>query len=187
MLRSTRRYYSTPPTYFGSLGPRLAPAAPAAPAMPFRAPREPARKPFLELAMLFSVLALSFFAVDNYRARLTAELRLEEQALKARQAQELIAKQLNAQRKKRELQILNERKLVQTRQMKVALHVAMLRKQLLDAGLAPASIEDALQEFERHVRMENSISNVSGTRLWVTDESPAKQFVPDVREYEARD
>ncbi len=32
-------------------------------------------------------------------------------------------------------------------------------------------IDEAISEFEKNVKMENSISNVSGTALWVIDES----------------
>ena len=175
LFKGFNRVYSTPPTYFGSL--RHSPQPVHHPIAHYNAPpKEPRRKPFLELATVISVLALSFFAIDNYRARLMLEIKLEEQTLLARQAQDLITRQTSAQRKKRELQILNERKLVQTRQMKVALHVAMLRKQLLDAGVDPVTIQDAVQEYHRTVKMENSISNVSGTRLWVTDDSPSKQL-----------
>ncbi|SCU92930.1 LANO_0E02564g1_1 [Lachancea nothofagi CBS 11611] len=179
------RFYSSPPTYFGTAGLPTQIHRPVPHLVP--TPKLPVRKPLLELATVFSVLALSFFAIDNYRARLRLELKVEEDALKFKQAQDLLAKQANAHRKKRELQILNERKLIQTREMKVALHVAMLRKQLIEAGLKPATIEQALHEFEKHVKMENSISNVSGTRLWVTDDSPSKCYVSDVREYDNRE
>jgi hypothetical protein len=32
-------------------------------------------------------------------------------------------------------------------------------------------IEKAISEFEKNVKMETAISNVSGTALWVVDES----------------
>jgi hypothetical protein len=32
-------------------------------------------------------------------------------------------------------------------------------------------IEEAVEEFEKNVKMETSISNVSGATLWVVDES----------------
>lgn len=32
-------------------------------------------------------------------------------------------------------------------------------------------IDEAVKEFEKNVKMENSISNVSGQALWVIDES----------------
>lgn len=34
-------------------------------------------------------------------------------------------------------------------------------------------IEEAIAEFEKNVKMETAISNVSGTALWVVDESRA--------------
>lgn len=93
-------------------------------------------------------------------------------------------KQMNAQRKKRELQILNERKSGLQRQMKMALHIAMLRKQLVDLDQEPVSIETIQQEYTKSIKMENSISNVSGTALWITDDSTYKAYLPNAREYD---
>jgi hypothetical protein len=45
----------------------------------------------------------------------------------------------NTHRKKRELQVLNERKATQKREMKMVYHIALLRKQLLDEGLTPSA------------------------------------------------
>lgn len=98
--------------------------------------------------------------------------------------QEVYLKQMNAQRKKRELQILNERKSVLQRQMKMALHIAMLRKQLIDNGQDPASIDTIQQEYSKSIKMENSISNVSGTALWISDDSDYKAHLPNAREYD---
>lgn len=182
-----RRLYNRPPTYFNNAGTTNTQAT----ATPYYMPPHLAktngiRKPFLEFAMIISVIALSFFAVDNYRVRIGLQSKLQENNLQTQKAQEFYTKQMNALRKKRELQILNERKNVQMREMKMSLHVAMLRKQLRDHGIEPATIDEALQEYERSVKMENSISNVSGTSLWVVDDSPTKAFVPNVREYDSK-
>lgn len=106
--------------------------------------------------------------------------------MKTREQQDFFAKQVSAARKKRELQVLNERKLHQVREMKLALHIAMLRQQLHDAGSDPVSVKDVLQEYHNSVKMENSISNVSGTFLWL--QSPQlNAYLPNVREYNERD
>ncbi|SCW00382.1 LAFE_0C02960g1_1 [Lachancea fermentati] len=184
-----KRNYIRPPTYFNKPGLAGQPAQNVTTLPLYAPPVKPSkevRKPFLEIATGIAVLVLSFFALDNYRIRLGLESKLEDQLLKIKSAQELYNKQINAQRKKRELQILNERKQMQMRQMKISLHVALLRKQLLDHDIQPVSIEDALQEYEKSVRMENSISNVSGTSLWVIDDSPTKAFVPNAREYDSK-
>lgn len=144
------------------------------------------KKPILEFAMIISVATLCFFAIDNYRVRTDLQDKLESEQIKMKEAQEFLTRQMNAARKKRELQILNERKMVKMREMKLSLHVAMLRKQLQDHGIQPKSIEECVNEYENSVKMENSISNVSGTMLWVADDSNIKGYIPNVREYDVR-
>ncbi|GAV52963.1 hypothetical protein ZYGR_0AI02450 [Zygosaccharomyces rouxii] len=161
-----RRNLTNPPTYFSGGG--------------------PLRKPILEFAMVISVVTLCFFAVDNYRVRTSLTQELQSQQLKAREQQEFFARQVSAARKKRELQVLNERKLHQVREMKLALHIAMLRRQLQDADKKPVSVQDVLQEYHNSVKMENSISDVSGTFLWLQS-SELNAFLPNVREYNERD
>ncbi|AGO13001.1 AaceriAFL164Cp [[Ashbya] aceris (nom. inval.)] len=174
---AARRLQQTwaPPSYFNR--PAQAPPAQAA----------PARKPLLEGALFVAVSTLAFFAVDNYRERTAAEVRLHKQLVESQRMHEVFTRQVNAARRKRELQVLNERKTTQIRQMKMALHIAMLRKQLHDHSIDAVGVDQVLQEFDHHVRMENSISNVSGTSLWVMDEAPAKPYVPNVREYDPTD
>lgn len=144
------------------------------------------KKPILEFAMIISVATLCFFAIDNYRVRTGLQEKVESEQIKMKEAQEFLARQMNAARKKRELQILNERKMVKMREMKLSLHVAMLRKQLQDHDIQPKSIEECVNEYENIVKMENSISNVSGTMLWVADDSNIKGYIPNVREYDVR-
>lgn len=142
------------------------------------------RKPFLEIALVIGVGALTYFAIDNYNERIKLESKLNNHIVKSQQMQEVYLKQMNAQRKKRELQILNERKSTLQRQMKMALHIAMLRKQLADLGQEPVSISTIQQEYANSVKMENSISNVSGTALWIADNSELKSYLPNAREYD---
>lgn len=92
----------------------------------------------------------------------------------------------NNARKKREIQILNERKNFQKREMKMALHVALLRKQLQEAGVQPVDINEAIAEFERNVKMENSLANVTGASLWIVDDADIKSYVPSSHEYDRK-
>lgn len=50
----------------------------------------------------------------------------------------------NNQRKKRELQVLNERKMTQKREMKMVYHIALLRKQLIEVGVKPGEYHPAI-------------------------------------------
>lgn len=134
--------------------------------------------------MAIAVGTLCFLAIDNYRARNELQAQVEQDRVKLAESHEFLTRQTNAARKKRELQILNERKTTKMREMKLALHIAMLRAQLQEHGIEPRSIEECALEYARSVKMDNSISNVSGTALWVNDDSSLKGLMPNPREYE---
>lgn len=174
---------TSPPSYFSNGNGRHVPLH-YRPANPMK--NEGLKRPMREVAMIISIATLCFFALDNYRIRNDLQHRVEADQIQQREKQEFMTKQMNASRRKRELQILNERKFTKMREMKMALHIAMLRKQLKDNGIDPWSIEDCLNEYAKTVKMENSISNVSGTALWIMDDSTLKAYVPNVREYEIK-
>ncbi|AMD21431.1 HER152Wp [Eremothecium sinecaudum] len=183
LRRQSLRFSSSwmPPSYFN------APPAPSpfTQRVPQQQPASGFRRQYFEVALVIAVTCLTYFAVDNYIARIDAQEKSEKLIMESQRMQDLLTRQLSAARKKRELQILNERKNNQIRQMKLQLHIAMLRKQLLDNNVQPIRIQEVVHDYERYVRMENSISNVSGTSLWVTDDSPFKAHVPNVREYDS--
>lgn len=47
----------------------------------------------------------------------------------------------------------------------------MLRKQLMDLGVSPIELDLAIKEFEKSVKLDNSIKNVTGQYLWLDDSS----------------
>ena len=53
----------------------------------------------------------------------------------------------------------------------MSLHIAMLRKQLMDLGVSPIELDLAIKEFEKSVKLDNSIKNVTGQYLWLDDSS----------------
>lgn len=117
------------------------------------------------------MFALAYLAIDNYSERVKIEkLHHDTTAinLKALQVQQLNYAQ---ERKKRDLVMLQERREVAKRDFKMGLHIAMLRKQLLDAGMKPVELDEAIKEFENSVKADNSLKNVSGQYLWLDDKS----------------
>ncbi|SSD59465.1 uncharacterized protein SCODWIG_01226 [Saccharomycodes ludwigii] len=183
-----KRFIHKPPSYFSYSSSDSTPNAPHIYTGTGNASNN-VRKSFLEFAMVISVVALSFFAIDNYRSRLQLEAKLQNLIFEQTKQHELYTKQVNGIRRKRELQILNERKSIQIREMKMALHIALLRKQLIENGITdPISIDEVLKEYGDKVMMENSISNISGTHLWLNgDEQILKKYLPNVREYDLKD
>lgn len=82
--------------------------------------------------------------------------------------------------------MLRERVDVSKRCYKMALHIAMLRKQLADLGAEPADINLVILEFEQNVRLNNSVQNLTGQAIWLDDSSPLAGYVPDYREYDKK-
>lgn len=140
--------------------------------------------PIKDLTLVLATLFLSYFAVDNYGRRLELEKAVQEQQLKFLKNLSVQQNTFNQARKKKDIQLITERKKMQTREMKMVYHIALLREQLIKQGLEPIEIAKALEEFEKEVKMENSLSNVSSMALWVVDDSELKKFVPSIHEYE---
>ncbi|CAI5756595.1 unnamed protein product [Candida verbasci] len=139
---------------------------------------------FKEITTLIAMLALAYIAIDNYTSRIKIEKLHQETTainLKALQIQ-----QLNYQKDKkaRDLQILKERKEVAKRSFKMSLHIAMLRKQLKELGVDPIELDKVVNEFEKTVKVDNSMKNVSGQYLWIDDSSEYKNELPDPMEYD---
>ncbi|KAH3684867.1 hypothetical protein WICPIJ_004170 [Wickerhamomyces pijperi] len=140
--------------------------------------------PIRDVSLVVATLLLSYFAVDNYGRRIELEKSAQEQQLKFLKSLSVQQNTFNQARKKKDLQLITERKKMQTREMKMVYHIALLREQLMKQGVSPIEIEKALEAFEKDVKMENSLSNVSNMALWVVDDSELKKFVPSIHEYD---
>lgn len=128
-------------------------------------------KSLRELTSLLAMCVLAYLAVDNYTSRIKLErASIETSAINLKALQVQQANFLNA-RKKRDIQILQERKDTEKRDFKMTLHIAILRKQLLDNGIEPIDVELATREFEKSVKIDNSMKNISGQALWLDDHS----------------
>lgn len=148
----------------------------------------PARpdRPFRELLTLLAMFTLAYLALDNYAGRIKLEkLNNETSAINVKTLQLQQQNFLNT-RKQQELRMLRERVDVTKRCYKMALHIAMLRKQLEDLGAKPADITQVILEFELNVRMNNSVQNLTGQAIWLDDASPLTGYVPDYREYDRK-
>lgn len=126
---------------------------------------------FREITSLIAMCGLGYLAIDNYASRIKLEkLNNETTAINLKTLQIQQANFANAL-KKRDLQIIQERRDGARRNFKMGLHIALLRKQLIDAGITPVDIDKAIAEFETNVKADNSINNVSGQALWLDDSS----------------
>ncbi|KAI5951638.1 hypothetical protein KGF54_004712 [Candida jiufengensis] len=137
-----------------------------------------------EVTVLVASFALAYIAIDNYTERIKIDkLHTETTAinLKALQVQQL---NYQKERKRKDLLLLQERKEIAKRDFKMGLHIAMLRKQLIDSGMKPVELDEAVKEFESKVKADNSMKNVTGQYLWLDDSSDYKPYIPDAMEYD---
>ena len=140
-----------------------------------------------ELTLLVAMFTLGYIAVDNYVNRMKLEkLNSETTAVNLKTLQVQQANFLQA-RKKKDLQMLQERKDNQKRNFKMALHVAFLRHQLIQLGHDPIAIDKVINEYEKSVKIDNSLKNVTGQSLWINDDSELKNYLPDVHDYDKKD
>ncbi|EGV62698.1 hypothetical protein PSN45_000611 [Yamadazyma tenuis] len=143
-------------------------------------------KPIREFSSLLAMMTLGYFAVDNYLNRVKLEKLNNESTsinLKTLQIQQANFAQ---ERRKKDLQLLQERKETQRQLFKLSVHIAMLRKQLADQGYDPVNIDQALKEFEDSVKIDNSIKNISGQVLWLDKTSDLRRYLPDIHDYEKK-
>lgn len=137
-----------------------------------------------ELSSLIAMLALGYLAIDNYLNRVKLEkLNAETTAINLKTLQ---IQQANFQqaRRKKDLQMLQDRKDNQKLMYKLTVHIAMLRKQLLEQGIDPVTVEEAIRKFEQAIKIDNSVKNVTGQVFWLDDE--IKSYMPDVKEYDSK-
>ncbi|KAK6461781.1 hypothetical protein DFJ63DRAFT_336551 [Scheffersomyces coipomensis] len=139
-----------------------------------------------EITSLVGMCILAYLTIDNYTNRIKLEkLITETTAINLKTLQIQQTNFLNV-RKKRDLQILQERRDTDKRDFKMSLHIALLRKQLNDLDIDPIDIDVAIKEFEKNVKADNSIKNVTGQSLWLDDNSTLKSYLPDPHDYDKR-
>lgn len=202
ILRSQGRFYTTPPSHFSDpsripqtyTDPQSQPQTQTqthAPAYPDQVPQTPSNGhanqerngSIKELTSLLAMGVLAYIAVDNYTNRIKLEkLNTEATAINLKTLQ-IQQQNFMASRQKRDIQILQERKEHARRTFKMGLHIALLRKQLTEAGQTPYDIELAVKEFEKNVKADNSVKNVNGQALWLEDASRMYNLYRFMRTY----
>lgn len=139
-----------------------------------------------DLAFLVLSGTLCYIAYDSYTSKAALQKEYLQYTKEQQKAMGLAQILFNNLRKKRELQIFNEKAVVQKREMKMALHIGLLRKQLQEAGIEPVAISKAIEEFEKNVKMDMSSVNISGMRLWLEDGADISAYVPDAHVYDTK-
>lgn len=137
-----------------------------------------------ELTILLTIITLSFLTVDNYINRIKLEKLINETTainLKTLKTQQV---NFNAAQKRKNLQIISERRDNMKKFTKMGLHIAMLRKQLTELGHDPAGIENVLAEYEKSIKVNSSVNNVIDQVLYLSDDSNLKEYYPSIHEYE---
>ncbi|RKP32428.1 hypothetical protein METBISCDRAFT_25665 [Metschnikowia bicuspidata] len=195
LVRFPSRSVHQPPSYFSD--PRTIPqpyGEPQKTSQTEQAPHQTQQAPNYDMpppnlrsmkdfALVFLSLTLAYMAVDNYKSRVKIEKLSQETAAINIKTVQLQQQTFTSAIKKQELRIINERMALAKRSFKMALHIAMLRKQLQGLGFEPRTIDEVSAEFEKSVKMAKS---AAGTELWLDDDSQYKPGLPDYREYDRK-
>lgn len=134
--------------------------------------------------LFIAIVALAYLAVDNYQSRVKVEKLKQEAAAIHVKTLQLQQQNFMKSRKQQERYMLKERTDLAKRSFKMSLHIAMLKKQLEDAGFEPKEIGDVIEEFEKNGRMMNSVRNLTGQAIWLGDGSEYARYLPDFHEYD---
>lgn len=203
LCRRHARFYSLPPTHFSN--PAKVPLEYGTESLPLTNTASQNRadqtlnsqnlgheyearsqSPLKELLTVLAMFTLAYLAVDNYTERIKLEkLNAETTAINVKTLQ-LQQQNYVTAHKQQEVKMLRERIETSKRSYKMALHVAMLRKQLADLGEEPVGINAVMLEFERNVKLNNSVQNLTGQAIWLDESSAYGGYVPDYREYDKR-
>lgn len=127
---------------------------------------------------------LAYFAVDNYIGRIKLENQARESAALHLKLLKLQQEAYTAQIRQANLTFVEELRKQAVRNFRMALHIAMLRRQLTEKSCELVSIEDAKAEYEKTVRSSRQPLNVTGDALWMEDGSPYAPYFTDFREYD---
>lgn len=129
-----------------------------------------------------ATLGIAYYAYDNYVAKVKLEKVIKQTTAintKAMQQQQ----QLFANARQKHLQdMMKVARALHRATFKMGVHIAMLRKQLIDAGVEPVEADKALEEYRQSVQAKSA----NGVEyLWLDSSSPYKSLMPHVRDYRA--
>lgn len=131
------------------------------------------------IAYLGVGLGVTFFLFDQHERLDESERKMN---LMRKKQKELAVQMQTYKTKLSKIAIENAKKNV-ILQGKMQMHIALLRKQLIELGAEPIDIENAIQQFEKDVKVDVAANAVE---LWVPGESEIKRLIPDPHEYSQR-
>lgn len=159
---------SHPPTHFGN------PSSPTNNSSTGLQNHRPAinnGKPVRELSVLLTMMVLSYLAIDNYWNRVKLEKLLNETTIINIKTLKLQQANYTTAQKRKNLLVIGERRENNKKFTKMGVHIALLRKQLIDLGHNPVDIDSALKEYEKTVKVNTSVNNVTDQILYIGDQS----------------
>ncbi|CDK28339.1 unnamed protein product [Kuraishia capsulata CBS 1993] len=123
---------------------------------------------FKDITMSISLIAVTCLLFDHIFAAREADKQMDELTRKYQKNLRSLQLNFQQQNRQRNLQTLSERKKMLQREMKMGLHIALLREQLIENDIQP--------DFENHVKGDNALAVVPQT-LWVSDDSSKYVFL----------
>jgi hypothetical protein len=131
------------------------------------------------MAYLGVGIGVTFFLFDQHERLDESERKME---MMKKKQKEVVVQMQSYKNKLNKIAIDNAKKNV-VLQGKMQMHIALLRKQLIELGVEPVDIEKAIQQFEEDVKVDIAANTVE---LWVPGESDVKRLIPDPHEYSQR-
>ncbi|ODQ83025.1 hypothetical protein BABINDRAFT_79764 [Babjeviella inositovora NRRL Y-12698] len=141
-------------------------------------------KPRELFTLVFFVAALSGLYIEYERQSKEFERRLTDQQTTYQKNLIQNFNKYQQHKKQRDMLFMKKDKEHMKLEMKLSIHVGLLRKQLQEAGIDPVSIEKAIEQYERDVKIGSTLTN--GSLLWVDDASTVRPFVPHFKDYEKK-
>ncbi|KAK9473551.1 uncharacterized protein V1510DRAFT_414346 [Dipodascopsis tothii] len=166
------------PTYFSN--PAKPPAAGPEPAK--RADGPP--RTYITFMLTTALISVSVMLGSAQTAQRESEEKAQQLAAMLSQNATTHQMKFTQFRQQHDSALQRERREREKIDMAVLVHVAMLRKQLVEAGIEPAGVDEAATEFQRAVRMDSSAASSGlGSSYYVATDSAVKAYIPDIHEY----
>ncbi|AOA60340.1 Hypothetical protein PP7435_CHR1-1517 [Komagataella phaffii CBS 7435] len=129
------------------------------------------------------MVLLSVTLFENYKRTWELEQKLETQQQGYKRNISQLQANFKSFQKKQSSTYSSLKKTNNEREVKMALHIGILRQQLIKNGIEPSGIDEALREFENKVRIT---VDPSLNYIWLEDESALKPYTPDIHDYDKR-
>lgn len=135
----------------------------------------------MDFVSLLGMCVLAYLALDNYNARVTLEKKATDASARWTKAARSLHAKLMAERQKRDQHLVRTRRDQIQRDMRMAIHIAMLREQLISSGKDPVTVARALQAYHENVSLTTGPEKLPN--IWINDDSSKSLYLLFINNY----